>query len=117
MSLKSLISGDVSNVFMNTSEFAETITRFPHNVGAGVQVTAIIAIEDGETDEEAGKAHVHIGTALVEDSVIVKVRDRFTIRGDSVQVTKVKKTTAGMIKFWWKRVEHESRTVGFGGVL
>ena len=117
MSLKDLIESDVQDVFLDTDEFAETVTRYSSGTGAGVSVTAIVTLDDGEVDTSSGTTHVHNGYCDVPEATIVNVKDSFTIRGNATQVTKVREADSGMKRFWFERVSYENRTHGYGDVL
>lgn len=97
--------------------FGETITRYPEQTGAGVELTAIVTLQEGRVDRQSGKAHVHAGYCDIAATDSVAVKDQFDIRGQSVEVKLIREAQSGLIRFWFQRVSQERRTRGHGEVL
>lgn len=78
MSLASLMAADVSDVFLNTSEHAETITH--HAELGDASITAIVHDQRERFDKERG-GYVHEIDIDIASTVTVTRQETFMIRG------------------------------------
>ena len=112
MTLKSQIISEASTVFLNTDEFAESITHYPGGGNSGSPVTAIVTYD--ETSKEGGnlnEVHRSAGFLCVGSDVSMSSQDRVTIGDADYQVTKVDPVQAGMRKVYFQGHDFERRTV------
>lgn len=86
MTLKALIAADVSNVFLNTDEFAESVTRWPQGYeGSAVTVTAVWEPDDvshqfsgdGESYTQEGSLHVVSSMTIHREDVWIIGDERY----------------------------------------
>lgn len=115
MSLASLMAADVSDVFLNTSEHAETITHIPYGV-SDVEVTAVVERlepipRDGFT---IAQAKVYIAS-----SVCVGKRDAFFFNDRRYDVVRFEEPEAGLRVVYVERRDGEWKGAETGrqGVL
>ncbi|MEQ8636907.1 hypothetical protein [Gimesia maris] len=77
MSLKDLIAADVSNVFLNTNEFAETVTHWPAGVEDDEEDRTVIFFESPPFVEkrDRGKYLVRKARLKIASSVTIRKSD------------------------------------------
>lgn len=93
MSLASLMAADVSDVFLNTSEHAETITH--HASGGDATITAIVHDQRERFDKERG-GYVHEVDIDILSSVTVARSETVTVRGSRRYIVNIGPGEYGM---------------------
>lgn len=97
MTLASQISDDVADVFLNTDDFAETVSRYPLGVAASAEsVTAVFAERDPSQDTTRGDDNMRTGALHVADSVDADPRDSWLIQSEVWETTSVSGSSGGM---------------------
>lgn len=90
MTLSDLMQSDVTDVFMNTDDFAETILRYvngdPDNT---CQVTAIVSWYPTVPEMSGGRATKRRGEMLISSDDAVTKKDSFKIGDDRAEVEAV----------------------------
>lgn len=96
MTLDDLISSDVSDVFLDTSDFAETVT---FQLDAGNQeFTALVSIEEPIRDSSGFSSRVEIGQIQIPENkrADVLLALAVTVRNESWRVTDITDPEDGM---------------------
>lgn len=118
MTLAAVMQSDVSSVFMQTGEFAESVIRYVKGDSEHRQsFTAVVDLMQPEFSEERGRGYITRGTVIVDDSVTVSAGDAFDIRGDRYEVVSVKPAAYGIVEASVTRYETEARGVRRAGDL
>ena len=121
MTLADQMASDVSDVFLNTDEHAETITRVP---ASGDPVTGIAAVWEPEDSRmraaqndvvhDSGKALVWRGRLYVSSDLTVAETDSWTIDGENWECMEIGKPSGGMLAIDLQRKDrkHTNRSSG-----
>lgn len=119
MTLKALIAADVSNVFLNADEFAESVTRWPQGYeGSAVTVTAVWEPDDVDRDATMdGERYTQDGTLNVSSSVSVHREDVWVIGDEQYATTSTGKVEGGLRSLRLRRVSKVSTSRHRGGKL
>lgn len=96
MTLASQMLDDVSGVFLNTDEHAETVTRTPRAGGSTTSFTAIVDVLETTLDEKSGKQEIRRATMLCASSVTVAIEDTIAVGGVNLMVKSVSLASVGM---------------------
>lgn len=114
MSLATQIQSDVSDVFLNTSDFAESVTRYPLGAtGSPESVTAVFAERDASQDTTRGDDNNRTATIHVASSVDADPRDTWLINSEVWETTAVKGSGDGMAVIELRKRERmRTRPVG-----
>lgn len=116
MTLSSLITSDVSGVFLNTDDFAETVTHWPLGVSANAaSVTAVFiegqgGSEDPRRDLSRGEEVVHRARLYVPSGTSTDERDIWVVNSVQWQTLAVGPTEGGMTTVQLQRNDRERRT-------
>lgn len=101
MTLASQMETDVADVFLNTDEHAQTVTRVAG--GVSTSVNAVWEPMESQSDttgpevtHETGKALVWRGRLYVASSQTVAETDEWTIDGETYQCVEIGKPSGGM---------------------
>lgn len=113
MTLKSLITSDVTSVFLNTDEFAERVTRYPcgDRVGGGFSVTGVFEEQEPAKDTSRGQANVRRGTLHVAAGTDVSDNDSYLINSELWQLESWGRTDSAMMALELVRHEEHRRKV------
>ncbi len=91
MTLKAMIASDASTVFLNTSDFAETVTYYPHTYfGATARdartISAVVFREQLEVFSEDGDTITPVFEVHVANSTTVGINsDEIDLGGDQIE--------------------------------
>ena len=115
MTLKDLMAADVSGVFLNTSDFAETITHRPGGVAASdTPVTVVFEQSEGDganrKDDSTGEARVSTATIWAATSLGVAATDQFVRNSEVWSVLTVSPNEEGMQRCMVQRVSEDRVT-------
>lgn len=111
MSLRNVILSDVEDVFLNVNEFAETVTF--HCPSGPVELTAIVDINDGATDDTGETPTTYTGQVSISAVDVPKLeRDRdypltITVRENKWHVVDSGQVEHGMRVFSIRRQERK----------
>lgn len=113
MTLKALIQSDVTEVFMNTSDFAEQVIRWKCGDSGNRQaVTAVVIFEDVDFKRDSrGRGYHTRGKVLVDDSVTINNGDAVQVRGERYDVLSVDVVDNGLREVTVVRYDSEARGV------
>lgn len=97
MTLKEQIVDDVGDVFLDTDDFAEQVTRYPSgDTGSGVAVTAIWFESSQSRDRSAGDETDRSGELSIASSVTVTITDTWLIASEVWQTKTIGFIDGGM---------------------
>ena len=96
MTLASQMLSDVTSVFLNSDEHAETVTRTPYNGGAPTSFLAIIDVLETTLDEKSGKQELRRASMLCASSVVVNIQDTIKVGTVNCLVKSVSLASVGM---------------------
>lgn len=121
MTLADLITADVSTVFLNTSDFAESITHRPGGVSANDTAVTVVFIPDqGSTanrkDDTTGEARVSTATIHAATSLGIAAADQFVRNSEVWSVLTVGPDSGGMQKVAVQRVTEDRRATRLRGM-
>lgn len=109
MTLADLIKSDVDDVFLDTDEFAESVTHWPAGVEANAATITAIVVRDAEdqgvaVSDDAGEQIAKTAHFLVDDDESITVEDReidrdifVTSDGDTWRAVRIVGRDAGML--------------------
>lgn len=118
MTLSSLISSDVASVFLNTDEFAETVTRYiGGDPGYTQSLTSVVTLDQPEFETSRGRGFEIRGTALFDDAATLNQADALLIRGERYEVRTVKPAAFGVIEVTVVRYVPDAKGVRTAGDL
>lgn len=88
MSLADLIVSDVTDVLINTDDFATQILRYVggNEQGRPTRISAVVTWYPAQTDYDQGRATIRRGAMVVSSTIGVTVKDSFRIGDELVQV-------------------------------
>lgn len=121
MTLADLMASDVTGVFLNTSDFAESITHRPGGVPAS-DTTATVVFDQGtgngdnRKDSSAGEARVSTATVYAAASLAVAAGDQFVRDSEVWAVTTVAPDESGMQRCMVQRVDEDRRNTRMRGM-
>lgn len=116
MTLKSLMQSDVTDIFLNTSDFAEQVTRYiGGDAGNRQAVTAIVHLDQPTFETARGRGYETKGTISLDDASIVENGDAFLIGGERYEVVAVKPVEFGLKEATVVRYSTEARGVRTAG--
>lgn len=97
MSLRNLINSDASSVFLNTDDFAESVTRYiDGHTGVQESVAAVVIHGDVEVELSQGRGRTASVTLQINESQSVSESDAFLIDSKRFEVIKVGQANEGM---------------------
>ena len=96
MTLASQMLSDVTSVFLNSDEHAETVTRTPYNGGAPTSFLAIVDVLETTLDEKSGKQELRRASMMFASSVTINIDDTITYGGVVLIVKTVSLASVGM---------------------
>lgn len=97
MTLASMMSEDVSDVFLKTEDFAETLRRHVEGVKKPYTVTALVTWEDAAVTAGDGKREARIrGSLSLAADPSLSMSDRWELNGVTYQATAVSPPQYGM---------------------
>lgn len=108
MSLHDLIEADTSGVFLNTNDFAESITHRPAGVSANDTARTVVFIEDSRVkieDHPKGKRYVRNATIRIASSVTVTKKDEWIVNSETWQTVADGRDIDGMKQVLVTRTE------------
>ena len=112
MTLKDLIESDVQDVFLNTDEFAETVT-FRTDAGGAVSVTGIVGLDEPLRDTEAFRPTIYTGSVSISEAdrseLLTKPNELLTVEthGYTWRVVDVGVVRSGMFEVAIQRESSE----------
>lgn len=112
---RDLIEEDAQGVFLNTDEFADSITHRPlRNAANDHAVTAVVSYEDPQPEHDGGVGKLVRGKLEIAASVAVTDQDQWVIDGTVWQTSEngVGEAQAGMRRILIQRTSIERRTGG-----
>jgi hypothetical protein len=117
MTLGDLINSDASNVLLDTSDFATSVTQWPCGLEQNsTTVTAVVMVLGVSRSTEAGEEDMHDAELQVASSVSVDERDIWLLSGEKYSVDRLEKSEYGIRPIYLKR--HERRqTSKIGGTV
>ena len=108
--LKEQIASDVSSVFLNTDEHADSITRYPlGDTAAGEPVTGIFEEDDPKQLLQAGREIERMGTLHISEYQTADGRDRWKINDEIWDAESVGRIEDGMKTVRLRRIIEEFR--------
>lgn len=108
--LKAQIASDVSAVFLNEEEHADSVTRYPlGDTAAGEPVTAIWEEDDPQQLLKSGKESERMGTLSIAEDQTADDRDRWLINSEIWDAVTVGRIEEGMKTVRVKRIVEEYR--------
>ena len=111
MALSDLIAADASAVFLNTEDFAETVTHRPlGNDGDDVAVTAIVVWDKAGENGDGGKGTKLSGRLDVAGSLAVAETDQWVVGGVLYQTLSIGEPQGGLRMVMIQRTKIERRT-------
>lgn len=107
MTLKELMAADVSGVFLNTDDFAESITHWPANVEDDAVSRTVVFIEDSPVTvkKDGGKAFYRNATIRIESDVTITKKDAWFRNGERWETEVEGRDVGGMKQVQVVRVE------------
>lgn len=120
MSLDDLIESDMDDVFLDTDDFAVTITRYPSgDTDSGESVTAVFSEFATGTaqhrDYSRGKETVRVGKLTVKSDQTVTQSDQWLINSELWQTLEIPGANFGAREIMLQRNDIQSRdTKGMG---
>jgi len=116
MTLKSLIEADVASVFLNTDEFAETVTRLIGGDAGHTQlITAVVTLDQPTFERSRGRGYETRSTMMIDDASAIATGDAVLIRGVRYEVITVKPADFGSVDVTLSRYASEARGVKTAG--
>lgn len=116
MTLSSLISSDVSSVFLNTGEFAETVTRYARgSASSQTSLTAVVSLEQPDFESSRGRGFEIRGAAMFASTVTLNQADALIVRGERYEVRTVKPAAFGIIEVTLVRYVPDAKGVRTAG--
>lgn len=96
MSLAGLIADDVSAVLLNTSDFAESVTRYPAGVtGSAATVTGVFFEDEPDQSLDGGESVLRRAALHISSDQTVDIRDSWLIRSELWQTAGVESANLG----------------------
>lgn len=108
MTLVDQMLDDVSNVFLNTDEHAQTAVRTPNRGGGTTTFTAVVDVLETTLDESKGKRVIHHASLLCASSVVIEVEDMIATGGIDWIVDKTGPASVGMKTYMLTRTDKRS---------
>lgn len=106
------LADDVTNVFLNTTEFAETISYTPSG-GQAADISAQVLREDIEPDYgDDGRVRRRSARVFISTADVASPGEQDTLVFDSLTwaVERVERVEGGMAELLVRRVEHVERS-------
>lgn len=117
MTLSSLITSDVTNVFGNTDDFAEDVTQWPLGVSANAATVEGCNFQEGtgaseepRRDLSRGEEVAHHARLYVPSTTSTDEKDVWVVNSVQWQATAVGPTEGGMTTVHLKRNDRERMT-------
>jgi hypothetical protein len=115
------MTADVSGVFLNTSDFAESITHRPGGVSANdTAVTVVFIPDEGTTanrkDSSTGEARVSTATIHAATTLAVAAADQFVRNSEVWSVLAIGPDESGMQMIKIQRVDEDRRNTRSRGM-
>lgn len=96
MTLREQMADDVTDVFLNEDEHAETVTRTPRGGGSTTSFVAVVDVLETELDTKEGKQEIRKASMLFASDKAVNVEDTITVDGVALVVKSVSLASVGM---------------------
>ena len=121
MSLSSQMAAAVSGVFLDTDDFAESITHRPGGVAASDTSVAVVFDQgtgdgDNRKDSTTGEARISTATIYAATSLAVAAGDQFVRDSEVWAVTTVAPDESGMQRCTVQRVNEDRRNTRLRGM-
>ena len=108
MTLRALISADISDVFLQTDEFAETVTRQISGLTGNTETqTGVVFFSDTSVDYGRGKGQLTDASIDLAEANEVSIDDSYLINCIRYQVIAINPTVHGTKKVDLRRYEGE----------
>lgn len=108
MTLSSGIAADISDVFMQVDDFAETVVRqVSGNPASTESQTAVVLFDDSMIDRNRGKGQLTDGSLEIAESATVTKDDSYLIEDVRYEVVLVHPAVHGMKKVDLRRYAAE----------
>lgn len=111
MTLAEQIVSDVTSVFLNTDDFAESVTLLRSD-GSVETVTAIVHYMETQTDGKKGLSHQTPAKVEFAESVTVDTTDCVFLNDVKYPIVHVEPAVAGFKRSHTQHSKSEYRTVG-----
>jgi hypothetical protein len=105
MSLRDLLRTDISEVFLDTEEFADTVRRYRDgDLTNGVDFAGIVSVLGSDTSEHIGRGTIFRASLMCSASADIRVKDRLRHNGFDYEIETVSDPehgckTASMIRY------------------
>ena len=118
MALNDLIISDVTDVFFDSDEFAEQVSRYSGGDQGNIQtMTAVVTLFAPQKSETRGIGYVHRGDLMIADDTTLAARDAVKVRGLRYEVEAVSDSQHGTKTAKIVRYEPEAKGVRKAGDL
>lgn len=108
MTLASQILSDVSEVFLDLEDFAETVQRYVGgDLGNVQQMTAVVTLDPVTVDDGRGRAYLHRANMVVASSVVINAGDAVKVGENRYEVERVGDSKHGMKTAFLTRYQQE----------
>jgi hypothetical protein len=97
MTLSSMISADVADVFLNTDDFADTVRRYRNgDLKDGADFVAVVTISGADTSEHVGRGTIVRASLVCAESIDIRATDKVRHNGIDYEVENVGDAEHGM---------------------
>ena len=87
MTLAALMVTDVSDVFMNTEDFASTVIRYIGGSESNSRsITAIVTLSPVQENDDRGRGYIHRATMDLSEDVILTASDAIKYDGNRTRM-------------------------------
>lgn len=108
MTLASQILSDVSEVFLDLDDFAETVLRYVGgDAGSVRQMTAVVTLDPVTVDDGRGRGYTHRASMVLASSVVITVGDAVKVGQNRYEVERVGDAQHGMRTVFLTRYQPE----------
>lgn len=89
MTLKSQITSDVADVFMNTDDFADSVILIRKSTGERAPITAVVAFRESSIEKGRGRGKHTMADMVLPSSVSIGDDDAIEVNGERFEVVAV----------------------------
>ena len=87
MTLAALMVTDVSDVFMNTEDFASSVIRYIGGSESNTRsITAIVTLSPVQENDDRGRGYIHRATMDLSEDVILTASDAIKYDGNRYEI-------------------------------
>ena len=110
MSLSDMIATDVSDVFLQTDDFADTVRRYRNgDLKDGIDFVAVVTVSGADTSEHLGRGTIVRASFVCAEAADIRATDKVRHNGIDYEVENVSDPEHGMKTVTMQRYGGEFR--------